>query len=85
MKPLTQFTSEELEQELARREAVKSNYPEANPNPDWSPLVRDLKEVVESIASKGYNDEDNKQYIYETAMKCLYGEGVWVWIRTVLR
>jgi hypothetical protein len=79
---LTGIPKEALQAELdkrletERREAI----PKPLPNPDFSNLVASCKEHVGGFAEKGYANKDDEYFIYEYAMKAIFGEDVFAWI-----
>jgi len=82
MSELEQYDTAELEAELRRREIEDKE--RAKPKPlrsqDWSIVEQLCIGYVEAIASTGWPQKDSKQYIFEEAMKAVYGHTVWAWI-----
>jgi len=71
------FTKEQLEEELARRE--KDDQPKPLEEPNWLPLYKMCLSRLDDITN-GDADSDGRQYIYEAAMTAVFGNGVWVYI-----
>jgi hypothetical protein len=74
---LNNFTSDELAEELERRKKLRE-IPEKLKMMDWSPVINMLEEEVKDRYNGAYNlDNDNPQYVYESAMQVVYGEDIW--------
>lgn len=78
------FTTEQLKREIESREASALEKPKAKTafNPD--PLIEICESYVNEAAT-GYVDEDLKQYIFEEAMKAVFGNDIFDYINIVLK
>lgn len=68
------------------------NYKDINPevpvpieNPDFSDLIDTCKSVMSGIEKNGYMEDDDRQYVYESAMGAVFGKDVWVYINKKVR
>jgi hypothetical protein len=81
---LNKISTEELEEELKRRNIIKEERPRYISKRDFelrlSELSRYCREGLESIEKIGYLPKDFKHYIYEECMKAFFGDDVFVWI-----
>lgn len=78
---LSGFTDEELKEELVRRAAEKSTpRPMPKTSPDFLPLVAWLEQGMQSIQERETYPKDFKEYVFESAMTCIYGPEVFAWI-----
>lgn len=84
---LSHISDEELKAELARRtaEAKAAEKPQQISNPDLTNLRRNCQEYIDALDRNGYVDEDWDNYIYEEAMKAIFGKDVFEWINKQLR
>lgn len=85
---LSDISYELLEEELERRKNMvhlMQFIPAPIDYPDWS-RVKELcaANLVEIVKEKRLS-EDIREYIYETAMKVVYGEKIWDWINEVCK
>lgn len=82
------LTDAELQAEIERRKKAKRLAPEPLPNPDFTRLVATIKQCISEIekevaADRYYDDRDDRQYIYESAMEAVYGAKIWEWKRLI--
>lgn len=77
-KDLTKVSTEELEAELARRQSLQG-VPEPLENPDFSELIECVKNGVQEMINKQYEDDDFSHFVYEAAMEAVYGKGFFDW------
>lgn len=73
------YSDEEIQKELERRQKEKTKVPEPIKNIDWSEVFRLVKEGIYSISEDGYEPKDFKHYIFETVMEAVYGKNIWKW------
>ena len=87
MNDLSVYDTAELESELARRKLIDKERGKPTPvsNQDWTIVEQLCIGYIETIASCGWPQKDSKQYIFEEAMKAVYGPHVWLWINTNTR
>ena len=78
MKNLEQFSTDELEEELRRREEEEK--PKQIAAPDLTKLRKICQEYIDSLARDKYVDGDLDHYIFEAAMETVFGKNVWDWI-----
>lgn len=87
---LSDFTTEELKKEIKKRglelELKKEKKPVVLNSIDFTPLILQCQDIVESIYYGNYHvDNDDDVYMYETAMECVFGKDVWTWINEKLK
>lgn len=75
---LSDYSVEELEEEIERREAEKGK-PIPLPSPDFSPLIDQAKEAIQEIVDCGHTSDDLDHYMFEIAMECIFGQNIWDW------
>ena len=46
---------------------------------DFKPLIKMLESNMNDIVKGNYHDDDDDHYIWETAMKCVYGRDIFNW------
>ncbi len=75
------YTTEQLEEELKRRNKIEQELskPIIVDNPQFGSLKKLCSDYIEQ-ASLGDVDDDMSEYIFEEAMKCLFGRDVFEWI-----
>jgi hypothetical protein len=73
---LSRLSDEELNSELERR---KLTAPRPLPVPDFTDLVKTVTDGVARSMAEGFEDDDFSQYVYESAMKAVYGPGYFLW------
>lgn len=85
MKDIEQFSNAELLAELKRREyqAIDQAKPKAVADPDLSDLRQTCQAYIDAVAMRDYVDEDLPHWIFEAAMKAIYGKDVFNWINRV--
>ena len=76
---LRNCSDEELLLEIERRKKMKESLPSLRFEPDLEPLKKCIKDYLELVAKNEY-DEDDKQWIFETALEAFYGKDIWKWI-----
>lgn len=75
------FTTEELEQEVTRRRELPAQITE----PDWTALIDYVKEGMDQVSYGQGFPKDFEHWIYETVLETIYGADVWTWINTKAR
>ena len=80
---LQDYTRQELEAELERRN-LENKKPVMLEDPDLSNLKAMLQELIDSIAKDRWLDSDDKQFVYQEAMKTFFGRDVFLWINEAL-
>lgn len=76
---LDSVSEADLVAEIDRRKKPAPTLPDRIRYPEWGPLMKMIQEGLEESIKEGYEDEDFKQYVYEGAMKAVYGEGYFQW------
>ena len=78
------ISTDELEAELERRKREKSESEKPKlitENVDLSGLIMTCQEYIDCLHNDNYCDrEDSEHYIYEEALKALYGKSIFDWI-----
>lgn len=84
---LRSFSEEELQAELERREKERreNKRPTLVENPDFSNVIRDCIAYVDHLHKHDYEPKDLDHYVFEHAMKAVFGPGVFDWINKKLR
>ena len=79
-KNISDFSENELKEELERREKEKkiSQTPKPVANVDWSHLHNLLIEEVENRAD-GNHTKDFEHWVFETALEAVFGKSIWDW------
>jgi hypothetical protein len=78
---LEDYSDDALEAELERRKTIK-NIPKMFQHIDFQPLISFIEGTVRKVAEEGYPGKDLKQYVFETAVECMYpSESFWKWWR----
>lgn len=82
MSDLKAYDTEQLQLELERRarESEEKAQPKPLENPDWSTVLTYCIGYTTDLATRGFADSDDKQYIFEAAMEAVFGENVWAWV-----
>jgi hypothetical protein len=76
---LEDVSIEDLKKEINRRKKCEDVLIEPLEEMDFTDLISECKAVTEHIYKDKYDDEDNKHYIYEAAIKAVFGDKYWVW------
>jgi hypothetical protein len=86
MDELKNFSKEELEQEIERREAIElqSTPPELLKEPDIEKLRKSVTDYVQHIVKEGFEQKNGAHYVYEDAMEAFYGKSYWDWHNEVV-
>jgi len=76
------FTDEQLQKELERRQKIKdeSEKPQQHESINIGPLRKICQSYIDDVQKDGYADDDYVHYIFEVAMGAVFGEDVWQWI-----
>ncbi len=78
-------STQELEQELARRKVGVPDVPQVRKNIVWDEVVKLCSNHLNSYTENGWADDDDKAYLYEAAMRCVFGEDVFRYMEAVRR
>lgn len=85
---INKATDEQLNAELKRisaelqnRQAARSIHPSRLDTIDWNPLIKMVEEAEAKSAADGYEDDDNRAYIYQEVMTAIYGPNYFAWRR----
>jgi Holliday junction resolvase RusA-like endonuclease len=78
-KNIVDFSDEDLIHELERRKKARNAPPTPVPNPDFSNLVKTIVDCLEESIRDQYEVKDFEQYVYEEAMKAVYGPDFFEW------
>ena len=86
---LRDFSTQDLVDELERREKIFGDKPLPMELPDWSPLydavVRYIADVEASVDNENKMSLDKwTHYLMESAVEAVYGEDVWKWVNPIL-
>ncbi len=81
---LKDYSDDRLARELERRRAAREDKPVQLDDPDLTRLRAVCQEHVDALAS-GDSYEDYEHYIYEAAMKAIFGGDVFSFVNECLR
>ena len=87
MKPIDEMSDAELQAELLRRKKAKEDAekPKLLQTPHLTGLINTCQIYIDDASEHGRVDEDTAHYVFEEAMKALYGKDVFTWINKKLR
>ena len=74
-------STEELQAEIKRRERKKKSPPKQMNGINIDSLKSVCQAYVDELDKNGYANANHKQYIFETALECLYGCKIWEWVK----
>lgn len=79
---MEKFTDAQLRDELERRQkaSIEAGKPLQLPSPDLTALCDTCQKYIDDLAAGNPVDEDYDHWVFEDAMKALYGSGVFEWI-----
>lgn len=83
MKGLSEFSIEELEAEIKKRNEPPD--PIASKHINLTKLQKQAAEYLQQIKEKGYTDDDSEHFIFEAVMETFYGTDIWKWINKYTR
>lgn len=75
---LSAISDADLQAEIERRKRQNS-LPKPLETPNFSDLVSTIETGVAQMVKDQYEDEDFKHWIYEAAMKAVYGRAYFEW------
>lgn len=75
---LTQFTTQELEAEIARRAEIDRKVPPELLHNDFYPVTESCRAYVESVKTLGRRGD--VRAVFVAAMEAMYGSEIWTWI-----
>lgn len=75
---LKNFSSEELEAELAKRKKDKQR-PKPLESPNFKNLIELVEKSIPEYLENGHVDDDFDHYVFEAAMEAIYGKNIWKW------
>lgn len=80
-KPISQFSTAELERALAERKAEENNAAKPKPqaNIDWTGVIKLAQEAVDSLAAGDGVDDDLDHWFFESVMDAIYSKNIWKW------
>lgn len=82
---LESFTTDQLKEEIERRENL-GKLPQQINQPNLNSLRATVAEYIEDIHTGKYHpDSDDHHYIFEEAVKALYGQDIFEWINKNIR
>lgn len=84
---ISEYATEELEEELNKRREIQrekdraSCKPAVVEHPDYGDLKYECDLALENIIQNGGGIHERQQYVYVDAMRAIYGEYVFDWMR----
>jgi len=88
MKTLSEFSTEELKEEVDRRKKENTKpIPLINQGflEDWDATRNLCRKYINDIAKDHYADDDLKYYIFEAAMEAVFGKNLWAWVNGITK
>lgn len=87
MGDLEQYSAEDLQAELERREKAERERAKPKPldNPDWASVLKECQWYIDECHAHGYEPKDSRHYIYASTIAAIYGPDVWDWINDKVR
>jgi hypothetical protein len=79
-KDLREFSVEQLQDEIKRRNAALSR-PQVLAKPNYDDLMKSVEDYLDDVEA-GTVDDDSQHYLYETLLEAFYGNDIWKWINT---
>lgn len=77
---ITDFSMEELEEELERRKEAQNTRPQIKNDVKWAKVIVMAEDIVNRVASGDYHeDNDDAHYMWEEVMTALYGNDFFEW------
>lgn len=76
---LDNVSEADLLAEIERRKKRALPVPQTLPVPNWDPLIKMIEESLAESIKQGYENDDFQHYVYEMAMKAVYGDGYFPW------
>jgi hypothetical protein len=73
---LSQFSTEELEKEIALRKLTKPNRASEI---DWSPIISLVEDQMTRIEKGEGGLKDFEHWLFEAVMEAMYGDTIWQW------
>jgi hypothetical protein len=61
-------------------EVISEDLPKRLPTMDFNPLIESCLNYVYDLNESGWVDEDYPSYVFEEAMKCVFGPDIFTWI-----
>ena len=83
MKNLSDYSEQELLEELTKRKKNKRPVPLFHP--DWETLIEKCEENIKSVDDYGRKIKDADHCIFECAMEAIYGPDIWDWYNRNLK
>jgi len=76
------YSDEQLEEELKRRERIENAPPDPLPSEDINILNirKQAEDYVRSIHETGMPPKDGEHYMFKSVMTTFYGNDIWTWI-----
>lgn len=78
MAGLNDYSSDDLREELARRERI-AEIPKLIENPNYSHLEQHAQNIVDEICEGKTHRDDDAQFMFECVMETLLGEEFFNW------
>ena len=76
---ISDFTIEELEEQLKLLKKQKERKPKLIVDPDIHKLGNICEEYIDTVGTEDF-DDDLEHYIFEEAMETFYGKSIWDYI-----
>lgn len=76
---LSNISDSDLEKELKRRKSERKAAPKPIDNPDFASLREVVVRFINQCVEDQFQHDDMKAFIYEEAVKAVYGEKFFEW------
>ncbi len=82
---LSNISDNDLEKELEKRRAHRyvRDKPKPISRPNFSKVTAECVQYIDTMAEEKRVDDSKENFIFETAMEAVFGEGVWDWVEAV--
>lgn len=84
MSSLSDYSDEDLQQELNDRKQRKQDVPQPLETPNYSDVYAFAVEYITELSEDGREPTDFQHGMYETIMEAVYGKDVWDYINETL-
>jgi hypothetical protein len=83
VKAITDFSDDELQAEIKRRQEQKP--PEVKANINWYFVIKTVQESLQKLAETGQESKDFEHWVFEAVIEAMYGASIWKWYNGKLR
>lgn len=84
MMGLRDYSTDDLLEELKRREELLKDKPKQLPNPDWTKLITICEECIDDLMKCGEIRRNFMSKALDTALEAVYGADISAWIEKAI-